>query len=137
MVSEGQFFPPRHPQNVRLRGKRGWLGLGQIKEAAQAFDLELLTIRSIATAMNVDRKALNYQVKDRYSALLAEKAGSTQIAAGAASVTIHLAAPMGVCSDARPGRGGTGGAHIAQKFGVEIVDRLRRVETGNARSDWR
>lgn len=55
----------KHPQNARWRGERAGLDLGQMVEAAKVFDVETLTIKSFATAMNVDRKALNYYVKDR------------------------------------------------------------------------
>jgi len=59
----------KRPQTARARGKRAGLDLDQIVEAAQAFDAENLTMQSLATAMNVDRKALNYYVKDRQALL--------------------------------------------------------------------
>ena len=66
----------KHPRTVRSRGQRAGLDLDQIVEAAQAFEVDQLTIQSLAKAMNVDRKALNYYVKDREAllAILAHKA---------------------------------------------------------------
>ncbi len=59
----------KQPRKSRSRGERAGLDLNQIVEAAQAFDVEALTMQSVANAMNVDRKALNYYVKDRQALL--------------------------------------------------------------------
>lgn len=66
----------KRPQTVRSRGQRAGLDLDQIVETAQSFEVEDLTMQSLAKAMQVDRKALNYYVKDREALLtiLAHKA---------------------------------------------------------------
>lgn len=66
----------KHPRTARSRGQRAGLDLDQIVETAQTFEVDQLTIQSLANAMNVDRKALNYYVKDREAllAILAHKA---------------------------------------------------------------
>ena len=66
----------KRPQTVRSRGQRAGLDLDQIVETAQNFEVEDLTMQSLAKAMQVDRKALNYYVKDREALLtiLAHKA---------------------------------------------------------------
>jgi TetR/AcrR family transcriptional regulator, tetracycline repressor protein len=66
--------------NARARGQRAGLDLDQIVRAAQALDSETLTMQRLAAALNVDRKALNYYVKDRQALLtiLAHKAFADQ-----------------------------------------------------------
>lgn len=53
----------------RTRGKRAGLDLSQIVKAARSIDVDKLSMQSLADALNVDRKALNYHVKDRQSLL--------------------------------------------------------------------
>ena len=59
----------KQPRNARARGERAGLDLDQIVETAKSFEVEKLTMQSLARAMNVDRKALNYYVKDREALL--------------------------------------------------------------------
>ncbi|MET4898311.1 hypothetical protein RN629_14315 [Sphingomonadaceae bacterium jetA1] len=54
---------------VRTRGKRAGLDLHQIVEAARSLDANMLSMQSLADFLNVDRKALNYHVKDRQTLL--------------------------------------------------------------------
>ena len=73
---EGSQDAMKQRRNARARGERAGLDLDQIVETAKSFEVEKLTMQSLARAMNVDRKALNYYVKDREALLtiLAHKA---------------------------------------------------------------
>lgn len=53
----------------RAPGKRAGLDLDQIVKAARSIDVGELSMQSLADKLNVDRKALNYHVKDRQSLL--------------------------------------------------------------------
>ena len=49
----------------RKPGKRAGLDLQQIVNAARLIDVEALSMQSLADSLSVDRKALNYHVKDK------------------------------------------------------------------------
>jgi TetR/AcrR family transcriptional regulator, tetracycline repressor protein len=53
----------------RTPGQRAGLDLVQIVKAARTIDVGKLSMQSLADKLNVDRKALNYHVKDRQSLL--------------------------------------------------------------------
>lgn len=53
----------------RGRGERAGLDIQQIIATARSMDLGSLTMQSVANALHVDRKALNYHVKDRQTLL--------------------------------------------------------------------
>ena len=53
----------------RTRGQRAGLDLQQIVDAAKTIALDKLSMQSVADALQVDRKALHYYVKDRQALL--------------------------------------------------------------------
>jgi len=53
----------------RSRGQRAGLDLERIVEAARRIDHSALSMQVLADALNVDRKALNYHVKERQTLL--------------------------------------------------------------------
>lgn len=60
---------PTPPGTRRGRGARAGLDRDRILEAARGLDPRTLTMQSVADALGVDRKALNYHVRDRESLL--------------------------------------------------------------------
>ncbi len=59
--------PKTHAQ--RRPGKRAGLDLHKIIAAARRIDAHALSMQSLADSLNVDRKALNYHVKDKQTLL--------------------------------------------------------------------
>ena len=57
------------PQTPRKPGKRAGLDLQKIVEAARLIDASELSMQSLADSLSVDRKALNYHVKDKQTLL--------------------------------------------------------------------
>jgi hypothetical protein len=57
------------PAARRAPGKRAGLDLDQIVEAARTLDVNDISMQAVANILHVDRKALNYHVKDRESLL--------------------------------------------------------------------
>lgn len=53
----------------RGRGERAGLDLQQIVQAGRSISPDMLSMQSLADALQVDRKALNYHVKDRQTLL--------------------------------------------------------------------
>lgn len=62
-------MPSDSPAPRRGRGARAGLDLESILAAARGVDPEHLTMQEVATALGVDRKALNHHVTDRESLL--------------------------------------------------------------------
>ncbi|WP_269791880.1 TetR/AcrR family transcriptional regulator C-terminal domain-containing protein [Stenotrophomonas sp. Iso1] len=65
---------PRTPKPTtaatqRKPGKRAGLDLQQIVDAARLIDVDALSMQSLADRLRVDRKALNYHVKDKQTLL--------------------------------------------------------------------
>jgi len=60
-------LPAKTPE--RGRGQRAGLDLERIMKVARGFEHSQLSMQTLADALNVDRKALNYHVKDRQTLL--------------------------------------------------------------------
>lgn len=54
---------------LRTPGKRAGLDLDQILDAARSLDVKDISMQAVANLLQVDRKALNYHVRDRESLL--------------------------------------------------------------------
>ncbi len=60
---------PTAAATQRKPGKRAGLDLQQIVDAARLIDVDALSMQALADSLRVDRKALNYHVKDKQTLL--------------------------------------------------------------------
>jgi AcrR family transcriptional regulator len=80
----------------RGRGERAGLDLDRILRAARRIGHDKLSMQALADALNVDRKALNYHVKDRQT-LLALVAKDTLTASFSSADIAHAATWQDAC----------------------------------------